>query len=99
MQSLICRMAPTIQSQSQSTFDMNIDDGATHEINSRWPVHKQRNCGMMWDWYGVGFFKKMVSGIQLVRDHHAALKSAGETEWSMPPELTSLLDSLAAGDS
>lgn len=74
---------------------MNIDDGATHEIESRWPVHKQRNVGMLRDWYGMQYFKNMVSGIQLVRDHHAALKSAGANEWTIPAELTALLDSLA----
>ena len=73
---------------------MNLSDGATNEINSRWPEYKQRNCGLNRDWYGSQYFKNMVCGIELVREHHSQLQSRGETTWSMTPELTQLLDAL-----
>lgn len=76
---------------------MTIDEGATHEIESRWPPYKQRNVGIVFDFYGWNFAKNMMSGIQLVRDHHAELKSRGETVWSIPDELTATLDSLVDG--
>lgn len=78
---------------------MTIDEGATHEINSRWPVHKQRNCGLVRDWYGMAFYKGMCAGIELVREHHHQLKTAGETTWSIPQSLTDLLDDLADDES
>lgn len=74
---------------------MTLDEGASHEINSRWPEHKQRNVGMIWTYYGDKFAKDMVCGIQLVRDHHAALESAGETVWSVTKKLTDMLDDLS----
>lgn len=74
---------------------MNLDDGATHEINSRWPEYKQRNCSLMPDIYGRQYTDDMTAGIQLVRDHHARLQDSGATEWSMPQDLSDLLDQLA----
>jgi len=74
---------------------MTLDEGATHEINSRWPEHKQRNVGMVFNFYGVDFAKNMVSGITLVRDHHQSLKDAGDTTWSIPQSITDTLDELA----
>lgn len=74
---------------------MNLDEGATHEINSRWPEYKQRNCGLNPYWYGQQFFSNMLAGIQLVRDQHAALKAAGKTQWEASQELTAMLDQLA----
>lgn len=73
---------------------MNLDDGATYEIESRWPPHKQRNCALNPAMYATNYCGNLQSGIQLVRDHHAHLQSIGETTWSMPPELTQLLDAL-----
>lgn len=74
---------------------MTLDEGATHEINSRWPEHKQRNCGLNPHWYGAQYFSDMLAGIQLVRDHHAALDAVGETQWSIPTSLSAVLDELA----
>lgn len=76
---------------------MNLDEGATHEINSRWPEYKQRNAALMPDVYGRGFTENLTIGIQLVRDHHAELESRGETIWSIPEELTKMLDDLKDG--
>jgi len=75
---------------------MTIDEGASHEINSRWPEYKQRNCSLMPDIYGRQYTDNMTAGIQLVRDHHARLQMQGETEWTIPQDLTDLLDQLAA---
>lgn len=50
---------------------------------------------MIWTYYGDKFAKDMVCGIQLVRDHHAALESAGETVWSVTKKLTDMLDDLS----
>lgn len=74
---------------------MTLDEGATHEINSRWPEYKQRNVGMIWTYYGEEFAKNMVAGILLVRDHHRNLQDAGDTTWSIPQSLTDTLDDLA----
>ena len=74
---------------------MTLNEGASHEINSRWPEYKQRNVGMIWTYYGEQFAKNMVSGIQIVRDHHAALESSGATVWSIPQHLTDTLNDLA----
>jgi len=74
---------------------MTLNEGATHEINSRWPEHKQRNAALMPNLYGRQWTDDMTIGIQLVRDHHAALETAGDTVWSMPDSLSNLLDDLA----
>lgn len=74
---------------------MTINEGATYEINSRWPEYKQRNAALMPGLYGRQWTDNMTMGIQLVRDHHAALEDAGETVWSIPRELTDMLDDLA----
>lgn len=75
---------------------MTLDEGATHEINSRWPEYKQRNCGLMPDLYGQAFKDNMTIGIQLVRDHYRQLKESGATEWSVNQELSDMLDSLVS---
>lgn len=75
---------------------MTLKEGASHEINSRWPEHKQRNVGMIWDYYGEQYAKDMVSGILLVRDHYRQLKESGATEWSVNQELSDMLDSLVS---
>lgn len=74
---------------------MNLQDGATNEIITRWPEYKQRNVGISYEWYGVEYADNMTIGIQLVRDHHAALEKAGETVWSIPDSMTNMLDDLA----
>lgn len=74
---------------------MTLDEGASHEINSRWPEYKQRNVGMVWDYYGDQFASDMLAGIKLVRDHHEALSLAGDTTWSIPSSLSRDLDTLA----
>jgi len=74
---------------------MTLDEGATHEINSRWPEHAQRNAALVRDIYGPTYYGDLIAGIQLVRDHYAQLKAAGETEWSIPAELETQLDQLA----
>jgi len=74
---------------------MTLNEGATYEINSRWPEYKQRNAALMPSLYGRQWTDNMTIGIQLVRDHHAALEGAGETVWSIPRELTDMLDDLA----
>lgn len=75
---------------------MTIDEGATAEILTRWPEHKQRNCALNPHSYGLQYFSNMLAGIQLVRDHHAQLEAAGATAWTVPAELAALLDELAA---
>lgn len=74
---------------------MNLDDGATWEINSRWPEYKQRNVAIMPDLYGREYTDNMTIGIQLVRDQHHQLKSAGETTWFISSSLKTMLDELA----
>ena len=73
---------------------MTLHEGATNEINSRWPEHKQRNVGIVWEFYGEQYAKNMMCGIQLVRDHYHELKLSGVTEWSVDPAMTDLLNSL-----
>lgn len=77
---------------------MTLKEGASHEINSRWPEHKQRNVGMIWDYYGEQYAKDMVSGILLVRDHYRELKEAAAAEWTISRELSDMLDSLVVDD-
>lgn len=77
---------------------MTIDQGATHEIESRWPAYKQRNVGIVFDFYGVDFAKNMMAGIQLVRDHHAFLTARGDEVWTIPTALQQTLDSLVRGE-
>jgi hypothetical protein len=74
---------------------MTLDEGATNEINTRWPEYKQRNCALMGDLYGRQYTDNMTIGIQLVRDHYARLTNEGSTVWSIPTELGLLLDELA----
>lgn len=74
---------------------MTLDEGATYEITSRWPEHKQRNVGMVFNFYGETYAKDMVSGITLVRDHHQRLEDAGNTTWSIPQSMADMLDELA----
>jgi len=76
---------------------MTIDEGATFEIESRWPAYKQRNVGIAFNFYGANFAKNMMTAIQLVRDHHEQLKSQGETVWSIPDDLKNTLDDLLTG--
>ena len=74
---------------------MTLDEGATHEINSRWPEHRQRNVALIRNWYGEQYYSNMVAGIQIVRDRYDDLKSAGATTWSSTDLLTTTLDDLA----
>ena len=73
---------------------MTLDEGATHEINSRWPEHRQRNVALIRNWDGEQYYSNMVAGIQIVRDRYDELKSAGATTWSSTDLLTSTLDDL-----
>ena len=74
---------------------MTLKEGATEEINSRWPEHRQRNVALIRNWYGEQYYSNMVAGIQIVRDRYAELKSAGATTWSSTDLLTNTLDDLA----
>lgn len=74
---------------------MTLDDGATFEINSRWPEYKQRNCALNSAMYANDYCGNLMAGIQLVRDHHEQLQSAGATTWIINDELKTLLDELA----
>jgi hypothetical protein len=74
---------------------MTLDEGATHEINSRWAEYRQRNCSLMPDIYGREYTNNMTIGIQLVRDHHQRLQDSGANEWNIPQDLSNLLDQLA----
>ena len=74
---------------------MNLDEGASHEINSRWPEYKQRNTALIPGMYGESYYSNMVAGIQLVRDHHNRLENEGSSTWSIPQSLTDTLDDLA----
>lgn len=74
---------------------MNLSEGASAEILTRWPDHKQRNVALNPDTYGTAYRAAMLAGIELVRQHHAQLEAQGATAWSCPPELTALLDQLA----
>ena len=74
---------------------MTLDEGASHEINSRWPEYKQRNVGMVYGFYGDQFAGDMLAGIKLIRDHHESLTLAGETTWSISASLSDELDTLA----
>lgn len=76
---------------------MTLHEGASHEINSRWPPFKQRNVGISYTYYGETFADNMMCGIQLVRDHHEQLESQGETVWSIPDDLKNTLDDLLNG--
>lgn len=75
---------------------MTLKEGASNEINSRWPEHKQRNVGISYEWYGATYADNMTIGIQLVRDHYHALKAEGATEWRIDQALSDLLDSLTS---
>lgn len=73
----------------------DLNTGATNEIVSRWPEYKQRNCAINPSMYGAEYCGNMAAGIQIVRDRHDELKSAGVDVWSIAPELSNLLDQLA----
>lgn len=75
---------------------MNLTDGATAEIVSRWPEHQQRNVALEPDTYGRDYRLAMLAGIELVRDRYKQLKSSGVEVWSVDAELAALLDELAA---
>lgn len=77
---------------------MTLDEGATHEIESRWPPYRQRNIGIFFDYYGIEYAQDMMAGIQLVRDIHNELKNRGETVWSIDADTTNMLDQLAANN-
>jgi hypothetical protein len=74
---------------------MTLNEGATHEINSRWPEYKQRNVALMPDLYGAQYRDNMTIGIEVVRDWYHQLQEQGEIAWRMNAELTNLLNDLA----
>ena len=74
---------------------MNIDDGASHEILTRWPDFRQRNVALDRDVYGRTYADHMMAGIHLIRKHHQQLQDAGITTWTISDDLTRLLDELA----
>ena len=74
---------------------MTLDEGATHEIISRWPAYKQRNCALDFNSYEGSYCSDMMVGIKLIRDHHESLTLAGETTWSISASLSDDLDALA----
>jgi len=74
---------------------MTLKEGATYEISSRWPEHRQRNVALMNDWYGQQYYSDMLAGIQIVRDRYHQLKTNGATSWSTTQALRDLLDELA----
>jgi len=74
---------------------MTLDEGATHEIISRWPAYKQRNCALDVNSYEGSYCSDMRSGIKLIRDHHSNLEELGDTTWSIPQEMSDFLDTLA----
>ena len=73
---------------------MTLKEGATQEINSRWPDHRQRNVALINEWYGEKYYSNMLVGIQLVRDRYNELKSSGATTWSVTSQFTADLDGL-----
>ena len=74
---------------------MNLEEGASNEILARWPAFKQRNVALDPDCYGERFRMDMLSGIQIIRDHHNNLQEQGETTWTIDPGLEAFLDELA----
>lgn len=75
---------------------MTLREGASHEINSRWPEYKQRNVALIPSIYGSQYASNMYAGIQVVRDHYHALKAEGATEWRIDSDMSDLLDSLTS---
>ncbi|MDB4694378.1 hypothetical protein OAF30_03010 [Flavobacteriales bacterium] len=73
---------------------MELKAGATAEITSRWPEHKQRNVALNAFTYGEEYGRNMITGIEIVRDAYLHLKEAGETVWMIDQETADLLDSL-----
>lgn len=73
---------------------MTLKEGATFEINSRWPEYKQRNVALYPDIYGVFYKKNMATGIKVVIDMYHDMKENNEAEWFISEETTELLDSL-----
>ncbi len=74
---------------------MTLKEGATQEVNSRWPEHRQRNVALMNDWYGKQYYSNMLAGIQIVRDRYHSLKDNGANAWSTTQNMRDLLDDLA----
>lgn len=77
---------------------MTLNEGATHEINSRWPEYKQRNVALMPDLYGRQYRDNMTIGIQVIRDWHNELEEQGETVWRINDQLANLLNDLATSE-
>ena len=75
---------------------MTLKEGASHEINSRWPEHRQRNVALIPNIYGSQYASNMYAGIQVVRGNYHALKAEGATEWRIDQALSDLLDSLTS---
>lgn len=73
---------------------MTLKEGATYEIESRWPAYKQRNVAVFYDFYGESYRKGMVTGIKVVIDMYHDMKENNETEWFISEEETELLNSL-----
>jgi len=73
---------------------MTLKEGATYEIESRWPAYKQRNIAISQSIYGESYRKGMVTGIKVVIDMYHDMKENNETEWFISEETTELLDSL-----
>jgi len=74
---------------------MTLKEGASNEIISRWPEHKQRNVALISDWYGKEYRKNMLAGIELVKDRYNTLKTQGATTWTITTSTSNLLDELA----
>jgi hypothetical protein len=73
---------------------MTLKEGASNEIVSRWPEHRQRNVALISDWYGKEYRKNMLAGIELVKDHYNTLKAQGATTWAIAASTSNLLDEL-----
>jgi hypothetical protein len=74
---------------------MTLDEGATFEINSRWPEYRQRNCALDKYMYGKTYYTNMVAGIKIIRDIHDDLKSSGAKTWTIDTKVSNLLDELS----
>lgn len=57
---------------------MTLQQGATHEITSRWPEHKQRNVALNPVTYGEQYAKNMLVGIEVV----CGRNTNGWTAWT-----------------
>lgn len=74
---------------------MNLNEGASHEINSRWPEHKQRNSALIPNFYSAQYTANMSCGIKLVVDIYHELNNNGATVWSIDKSDSDTLDNLA----